>query len=255
MKKHHSKLIYILFILTLLTGGCGKKKDEPTKESSVETPTVAKPEDNTAKSKTEETTPRDADEPPPTAAEMLFMDAARPFIQAVVSKDYVKAYSLLSPHALKKVSVNQFSPADDEKVWDENQKNAKAITQDDFIKLMAKMEERYGYPKQLKDLHVFNTSPEVLSGKGENLDVMFSIGAMPAEIPIEIRKASIRGHILVELTESQWKDVTQSEGISKEELLKNPDFQPYMNFKLVLVEENGELKVGYFEFLPPSMMD
>ena len=40
-----------------------------------------------------------------------------------------------------------------------------------------------------------------------------------------------------------------------EELKNSPDFEPYFNIKVVLVEENGQLKVGYFEFLPPSMMD
>jgi hypothetical protein len=40
-----------------------------------------------------------------------------------------------------------------------------------------------------------------------------------------------------------------------EELKKEEAFYPYLNLKVVLVEEDGELKVGYFEFLPPSMMD
>ena len=46
-----------------------------------------------------------------------------------------------------------------------------------------------------------------------------------------------------------------TEGISVEELKKREDFDPYFNLKVVLVEEGGQLKVGYFEFLPPSMMD
>jgi len=49
--------------------------------------------------------------------------------------------------------------------------------------------------------------------------------------------------------------VAQQEGISVEELKKEESFDPYLNLKVVLVEEDGELKVGYFEFLPPSMMD
>jgi len=38
-------------------------------------------------------------------------------------------------------------------------------------------------------------------------------------------------------------------------LQKDPDFQPYFNLKVVLVEEASALRVGYFEFLPPSMLD
>ena len=35
----------------------------------------------------------------------------------------------------------------------------------------------------------------------------------------------------------------------------DPGEKPYFNVKFVLVEEAGELKVGYFEFMPPSMFD
>jgi len=38
----------------------------------------------------------------------------------------------------------------------------------------------------------------------------------------------------------------------KEEMEDNA---PYMNVKFVLVEEGGQLKVGYFELMPPSMLD
>jgi outer membrane PBP1 activator LpoA protein len=42
---------------------------------------------------------------------------------------------------------------------------------------------------------------------------------------------------------------------AKAELQKDENFDPYFNLKIILVEEDGQLKVGYFEFLPPSMMD
>jgi hypothetical protein len=41
----------------------------------------------------------------------------------------------------------------------------------------------------------------------------------------------------------------------KKTVQKSEDFDPYFNLKIVLVEEGGQLKIGYFEFLPPSMMD
>jgi len=40
-----------------------------------------------------------------------------------------------------------------------------------------------------------------------------------------------------------------------EKLQSAPDFQPYFNLKVVLVEEDSALRVAYFEFLPPSMFD
>jgi hypothetical protein len=48
--------------------------------------------------------------------------------------------------------------------------------------------------------------------------------------------------------------VAATEGITVEELKKSEDFDPYFNLKVVLVDDGGELKIGYFEF-PPSMMD
>jgi hypothetical protein len=36
---------------------------------------------------------------------------------------------------------------------------------------------------------------------------------------------------------------------------KSGDFDAYFNLKIVLVEEGGQFKIGYFEFLPPSIWD
>ncbi|GEM_PF-1740024 len=36
---------------------------------------------------------------------------------------------------------------------------------------------------------------------------------------------------------------------------KSTDFALYYNFKIVLVKENGDLKIGHFEFMRANMMD
>jgi len=87
------------------------------------------------------------------------------------------------------------------------------------------------------------------------MDSMFAIGAMPDWIPADIRRASLRGQIHTELSPQELQRAAQQEGISVEELQKDENFDPYLNLKVVLVEEGGQLKVGYFEFLPPSMLD
>jgi hypothetical protein len=87
------------------------------------------------------------------------------------------------------------------------------------------------------------------------MDSMFAIGAMPEWIPADIRKASLRGQIHTELSPQELQNVAQREGISVEELNKNGGLDPYFNVKVVLVEEGGQLKIGYFEFLPPSIWD
>jgi hypothetical protein len=108
-------------------------------------------------------------------------------------------------------------------------------------------------------LHVFSTDPDVLNRRSKEqfgaMDSMFAIGAMPDWIPAEIRRASLRGQVHTELSAQELERVAATEGITVEELKKSEDFDPYFNLKVVLVEEGGQLKVGYFEFLPPSIMD
>jgi hypothetical protein len=108
-------------------------------------------------------------------------------------------------------------------------------------------------------LSVFSTDPDVLNRRSREqfgaMDSMFAIGAMPDWIPAAIRRASLRGQIHTELSLQELERVAQTQGISVEELKKDENFDPYFNLKVVLVEENGQLRVGYFEFLPPSIMD
>lgn len=73
--------------------------------------------------------------------------------------------------------------------------------------------------------------------------------------PADIRKASLRGQIHTELSPQELQNVAQRERISVEQLKKTAEFDPYFNLKVVLVEEAGQLKIGYFEFLPPSIWD
>jgi hypothetical protein len=87
------------------------------------------------------------------------------------------------------------------------------------------------------------------------MDSMFAIGAMPDWIPADIRRASLRSQIHTELSPQELQNVATNEGISVEDLKKSADFDPYFNLKIVSVDEGGQLRVAYFEFLPPSMWD
>jgi hypothetical protein len=133
------------------------------------------------------------------------------------------------------------------------------VTAEQFAYLMQYVEAARGAPRAPKMLSVFSTDPDVLNRRSTEqfgaMDSMFAIGAMPDWIPAEIRRASLRGQVHTELSPQELERVAQTHGISVEELKKSEDFDPYLNLKVVLVEENGELKVGYFEFLPPSIMD
>ena len=158
------------------------------------------------------------------------------------------------------MSFNQFTPAEDDATYQQYQASPyDNVTAEQFAYLMQYVEAARGAPRAPKMLHVFSTDPDVLNRRSKEqfgaMDCMFAIGAMPEWIPADIRRASLRGQIHTELSQQELEKVAATEGITVEELKKSDDFDPYFNLKIVLVDEGGQLKVAYFEFLPPSMMD
>src|SRR5438874_9917074 len=228
-------------LLPLLLTSCGKKGQES------ETKTVQKSDDDFL----------DKDVKPD---ERKYLLAAKPFFVAVANRKYADAYELLSSQARARMSLDQFKPAQQDTDVQQNQSYAfDNVTAEQFAYLMQYVEAAHGAPRAPKMLHVFSTDPDVLNRRSKEqfgaMDSMFAIGAMPDWIPADIRRASLRGQIHTELSPQELANVAQRQGITVEELKKDQDFDPYFNLKVVLVEEAGQLKVGYFEFLTPSMMD
>lgn len=158
------------------------------------------------------------------------------------------------------MSLNQFTPAQQDADFQRNETYPFAnVTAEQFAYLMQYVEAAHGTPRAPKMLNVFSTDADVLNRRSKEqfgaMDSMFAIGAMPDWILADIRRASLRGQIHTELSPQELERVAATEGITVEELKKSPDFDPYFNLKIVLVEEEGQLKGGYFEFLPPSMID
>ena len=192
--------------------------------------------------------------------ERKYLLAAKPFFMAVASRRYANAYALLSRYATARMSLEQFQPSQQDSDSQQNQAYVfDNVTAEQFAYLMQYVEAAHGTPRAPKILHVFSTHPDVLNRRSKEqfgaMDSMFAIGAMPKWIPADIRQASLRGQISTELSPQELEKVAQRDGISVEELKKSEDFDPYFNLKVVLVEEGGQLKIGYFEFLPPSIMD
>jgi hypothetical protein len=228
-------------LLPVLLTSCGKKAQEGEKKA------VQKSEDDFL----------DKDAKPD---ERKYLLAAKPFFIAVASRKYADAYALLSSHARARMSLDQFKPAQQDADVQQNQSYAfDNETAEQFAYLMRYVEAAHGAPRAPKMLHVFSTDPDVLNRRSKEqfgaMDSMFAIGAMPDWIPADIRRASLRGQIRTELSPQELQNVAQREGISVEDLKKSGDFDPYFNLKIVLVEEGGQLRVAYFEFLPPSMLD
>jgi len=228
-------------LLPLFLTSCGKKGQESEKK------TVQKSEDDFL----------DKDAKPD---ERKYLLAAKPFFIAVANRKYADAYALLSRYAIARMSLDQFKPAEQDSDSQQSQSYAfDNVTVEQFAYLMQYVEAAHGAPRAPKMLHVFSTDPDVLNRRSKEqfgaMDSMFAIGAMPDWIPAEIRRASLRGQIHTELSPQELQNVAQREGISVEELKKSDDFDPYFNLKVVLVEEGGQLRIGYFEFLPPSIWD
>jgi hypothetical protein len=196
-----------------------------------------------------------------TPAERGYLDYGRTVVQTVANRAYADFYAQLSTHARARMSLNQFAPDDDDAVFARNEKQPRLnVLLPEFQELMARAEKKFGSPRRPLDLHVQSSDPAVLSGtKREGLDaleVMFAIGNMPAAVPATSRKASLRAKIGVELTPEELAEAAKAYQVTVEELQNDEDFKPYLTLKLVLVEDtDGQLRVGYFEFLPPSMMD
>ena len=193
-----------------------------------------------------------------------YIEAARPFLTAVASRDYEKVYAELSSHARAKIDPDQFAPpVDDKKPADT--KAVKNLTSEQCAEWMKKMEARLGVPDAVQHVYVHSIDPVVLAGKGEPIEVMFAIGGMSKEIPANIRKASVRAQIRCQLPDEEVKKIAAALKISEQQVRTGPwpenehgydsDERPYLNVKFVLVEEDGRLKVGYFEFMPPSILD
>jgi hypothetical protein len=192
--------------------------------------------------------------------ERKYLLAAKPFFVAIANRKYADAYALLSSHARSRMSLNQFTPAQQDADFQQNESYPFVnIPAEQFAYLMQYVEAAHGTPRAPKMLAVFSTDPDVLNRRSKEqfgaMDSVFAIGAMPESIPADIRRASLRGQIHTELSPQELEKTAAREGISVEELKKSEDFDLYFNLKVVLVEEGGQLKVGYFEFLPPSIMD
>ena len=233
-------LIAAILLPVLLTS-CGKKGPGGEK--------------NTAQKSEDDFLDKDA-----KLAERKYLLAAKPFFIAVASRKYADAYALLSSYAKARMTFNQFTPAEDQATFQQYELNPyDNVTAEQFAYLMQYVEAARGAPRAPKMLHVFSTDPDVLNRRSREqfgaMDSMFAIGAMPDWIPAAIRRASLRGQIHTELSPQELERVAAQQGVTVEALRKSEDFDPYFNLKIVLVDEGGQLKVAYFEFLPPSMLD
>jgi hypothetical protein len=179
-------IVAAAILLPLLATSCGKKGQADEKK------TVQKSEDDFL----------DKDAKPD---ERKYLLAAKPFFVAVANRKYADAYALLSRYAMARMSLDQFTPAQQDSDSQQNESYAfDNVTAEQFAYLMQYVEAAHGAPRAPKMLHVFSTDADVLTRRIKEqfgaMDSMFAIGAMPEWIHADIRRASLRGQIHTELS-------------------------------------------------------
>jgi len=93
----------------------------------------------------------------------------------------------------------------------------------------------------------------------------YLLAAKPFFVAVANRKyadayALLSRYAIARMSLDQFKPPQQDSDVQQNQsyvfdLKKSDDFDPYFNLKIVLVDEGGQLKISYFEFLPPSMLD
>jgi hypothetical protein len=249
MKYSIDRIRLLALMLPLLAGCFGAPSTPEDEPSSSKSGAPRPPRQAELVSIDEEATPE----------EKKYLEAGKPFLVALVKGDHPQAYNLLSSHAKSRMSINQFVAPEDEAQIKANEENPiQNVTAEQFAEQLRGIEAKFGKARKAENLHVQSLDPKILAGQVseplEKLDVMFAIGMMPASVPTDIRRASLRGTVRTDWKPEDLKAAAEALNTTEAEVLKNED-GPYFNLKLVLVEEDGALKVGYFEFLPPSMLD
>ncbi len=186
-----------------------------------------------------------------------FLEAARPFFESLVNENYGQAYDRMSHWASENVDPRQFAL---DSSTNEIPEKIEKLTRSEFVERMNRVQELYGPFRRVADIYVETTDADILSGKAndsfERTSILFAIGAMPESVPAEIRVASIRGELTCVLKPEQTANHLASVGVHSVEQLRDPDDYPNLKLKIVLVKEfDGTLKVGYFEIVPPSILD
>ena len=191
--------------------------------------------------------------------ELAFLNAAKPFYEAIANRQFETAFQLLGKSAKIDVHPFQFESPDSPNTNPNQIARIAELSQDQFVTYMESQVNKFGPPEKLNSMHVFESDPAVLSGRAnDNLDKlsqMFAIGMMSEKIPAEIRQASIRGEIQCSFKEDELQAALETNDAKDKAELLEMDVYPYFTLKTVLVEEAGQSNIGYVEIVPPSMLD
>jgi hypothetical protein len=244
-EEHAMSRVWIFAAACLLVVAPGCKPPSAEQQSAAEAEVSA----DTSPESADAFMPEDA-----TPQERQYLQAGKEFYLAIAGREYGRAYDMLSPFALQNVHPYQFSPPEEETRGQEPPRLAQ-LTKEAFVTYMQQVEEKYGRPREVDSLWVEETDAQVLAGKGDNLSVMWAIGMIPDSVPVEIRKAALRGQLQCRFNEEALKELMAETGMTEKQIEEDSDLFPYFSLKTVLVEDGGKLAIGYLEFVGPSILD
>jgi predicted Zn finger-like uncharacterized protein len=166
-----------------------------------------------------------------------YLKAARPFAEALAAKKYDDAFEELSPLAIANAYHDQFVPAAEE---NRERKAVGPLSPETFQELMTESEKVLGAPLKLEGFYVESRDPELMSGRGDPIQRAYVLGAIPDSIPASIRRAGIHATVTVKQPNVP---------------IDPDDEEPYLVLRIIIVEEDEKLRVGYFELRPPSILE
>lgn len=185
-----------------------------------------------------------------------YSEAARPFIEAIVDREYAAAFEHLAPSAREELSRNQFALAENEREFAQNKADPVVNpTAEQFAELMQKTEARFG-PPQVIDYITVETGADVLT-RSDRVMAAFELGNMPDTIPVASRKAAVQAWVYVAFSDEEVRALAKADGITEDEVRNSRhDYEgPYFKIRTVVVDEGNGPVVGYFEIAPPSIWD
>src|SRR5947207_3438269 len=96
--------------------------------------------------------------------ERKYLLAAKPFFIAIANQQYAQAYALLSSYAKARMSLNQFTPAEERAEFARTESNPLTnVTAEQFADLITYLESAHRTPRRPRMLNVFSTHSAVLN--------------------------------------------------------------------------------------------
>ncbi len=175
--------------------------------------------------------------------ELEQLQAAEPFLLAMGKREYGKAYDLLSSWAKKDLVEGQFQfPTETEA---SRRKPIPELSKEMFVDYMQRFEQEAVVPVKASEMFVYSMDKEDLSGGRKEIDNFFVV-SIPESVPIEIRTSVIEAYITCKHSPESLAEMMKEYEISKTQA-ESEDYAPIIGMEIFMVNEDGQIKVGYFD--------